>query len=309
MYDTINLWLPIDKAGSFDFSKTMKNLSNVTEHTRDDGQIYASGYLKNYKVNLSEQGVSLKGSIAKYFLPDNFHTLTRSDSARAFEMMSDELYLPIQEAKVSRIDFAQNFMMEYDPQAYYSFLGDCQYYNRQPQSKSLYYSNGLRQKVFYNKIAEGKAKGLSLPDVWNGQNVLRYEMRFTSRLPKQFNQTEITASSLSDEKFYMAVFDRWLAEYEAINKLNLINFNLLDMNSPKDFWKQINLMAVNIIGQDKIMQEIENLRHQKAFDKPEYYSRLKKEIRELCKTPEMTASSDLVAELDKKIKASKRYYR
>ena len=122
MYDTINLWLPIDKAGSFDFSKTMKNLSNVTEHTRDDGQIYASGYLKNYKVNLSEQGVSLKGSIAKYFLPDNFHTLTRSDSARAFEMMSDELYLPIQEAKVSRIDFAQNFMMEYDPQAYYSFF-------------------------------------------------------------------------------------------------------------------------------------------------------------------------------------------
>ena len=81
------------------------------------------------------------------------------------------------------------------------------------------------------------------------------------------------------------------------------------MNSPKDFWKQINLMAVNMIGQDKIMQEIENLRHQKAFDKPEYYSRLKREIKELCKTPEMTASSDLMAELDKKIKASKRYYR
>jgi hypothetical protein len=57
------------------------------------------------------------------------------------------------------------------------------------------------------------------------------------------------------------------------------------------------------------MQEIENLRYQKAFDKPEYYSRLKKEIKELCKTPEMTSKSDLVAELDKKIKSSKRYYR
>jgi hypothetical protein len=55
------------------------------------------------------------------------------------------------------------------------------------------------------------------------------------------------------------------------------------------------------------MQEVENLRHQKAFDKPEYYSRLKKEIKELCKTPKMTVSSDLVAEFDKKIKASKRY--
>ena len=68
-------------------------------------------------------------------------------------------------------------------------------------------------------------------------------------------------------------------------------------------------MAINMIGQDKIMQEIENLRHQRAFDKPEYYSRLKKEIKELCKTPEMTVASDLVSELDKKIKAAKRFYR
>jgi len=309
MYDTINLWLPMDKAGSFNLSKTLQSLTGITKHTTDDGQVYVSGYLNNYKVNLSGQGVSLKGSLAKYFLPDNFHTLTRSDSAIAFEMMADELYISIHKAKVNRIDFAQNFLMDFEPQAYYNFLGECQYYNRQPQSKSLYYSNGLRQKVFYNKIAEGKAKGLSLPDVWSGQNVLRYEMRFTSRLPKQFNQAEITASTLTDEKFYIAIFDKWLAEYEAINKLHSIKFNLSDMNSPKDFWKQMNLMAVNMIGQDKIMQEIENLRHRKAFEKPEYYSRLKKEIKELCKTPEMTESSDLVAELDKKIKSSKRYYR
>ena len=156
MYDTINLWLSIDKAGGFDVSKTLQSLSGVTEHTRDDGQVYVSGYLKNYRVNISGQGVSLKGSLAKYFLPDNFHTLTRSDSARAFEMMSDELCLPIQKAKVNRIDFAQNFLMIYEPEAYYPYLGDCQYYQRQPTSNSLYYSNTLRQKLFYNKIAEGK---------------------------------------------------------------------------------------------------------------------------------------------------------
>ena len=309
MYDTINLWLPIDRAGSFDLGKTLQNLSGITEHSRNDGQVYVSGYLNNYKVNISEQGVSLKGSLAKYFLPDNFHTLTRADSIRAIRKMSDELYLPIDRAKIGRIDFSQNLLMKYEPEAYYNFLGECQHYNRLPQPKSLYYSNGLRQKLFYNKIAEGKAKGLILPDVWIGQNVLRYELRLTSRLPKQFNLPEITAKTLSDEKFYMGLFDKWQKEYEAINKLHSINFNLSDMNSPKDFWKQINLMAVNMIGQEKIMQEIENLRHQKAFDKPEYYSRLKKEIKELCKTPDLTTSSDLVAELDKKIKSAKRYYR
>jgi hypothetical protein len=309
MYDTINLWLSMDRIGSIDLAKTLQSLSGITEHSKDDGHFYVSGFVNNYRVNISGQGVSLKGSLAKYFLPDNFHTLTRSDTARAFEMMADELNLPIQKAKVNRIDFAQNFMMDFAPEAYYPFLGECQYYKRLPQDKSLYYSNGLRQKVFYNKIAEGKSNGLNLPHVWNGQNVLRYEMRFKSRLSQQFNQAEITASSLSDEKFYMTIFDKWLEEYEAINKLHSINFNLSDMNSPKDFWKQVNLMAINMIGQDKIMQEIENLRHQKAFDKPEYYSRLKKEIKELCKTPKMTSSSDLVKELDKKITNAKKYYR
>ena len=42
MYDTINLWLPTDKVGSFNPSKTIQQLSNITEHIRDDGQIYAS---------------------------------------------------------------------------------------------------------------------------------------------------------------------------------------------------------------------------------------------------------------------------
>jgi hypothetical protein len=93
-YDTVNLWLPRDKAGSFDISKTLQNLSRITEHKKDDGQVYYSGYLKNYKVNISGQGLSLKGSLAKYFLPDNFHTLTRSDSARAFGAGQKRYHFP-----------------------------------------------------------------------------------------------------------------------------------------------------------------------------------------------------------------------
>jgi len=268
-----------------------------------------SGYLKNYKVNISEHGISLKGSLPKYYISDNFQTLTRSDSKRAIEMMSDELSLPIHQAKVSRIDISQNLLMNHNPKAYYSYLGDCRYYNRLTQPKSLYYSNGLRQKLFYDKIVEGKSKGLLVPKIWANQNVLRYEMRFTRRLPKQFNLKEVTASHLFREAFYILLVDKWQEEYEAINKLNSINFNLSNMNSPKDFWKQINLMAIKMIGQEKIMQEIENLRHQNAFKQAEYYSRVKREVRNLCRTPKMTVSSDLIDELNKKVRATKKYYR
>ncbi len=260
MFDTINLWLPIDDAGIHNFDKSIKSLNQINECINDDGQVSIHGNLNNYKVKLSGKGVSLKGSLAKYYLPDNFHTLTRSDTARAIEKLSDEINLPIHLAKVSRIDFAQNLIMNYEPQAYYSFLGECQYYKRQKWENSLYYKNENRTKLFYNKIKEGKSKGLKLPDVWNGQNVLRYEMRFTKRIKKQFNQLEINASNLSDEKFYMKIFDKWMDEYTAINKINNLKFDLSKMKSPKDYLNNLLLRQILIDGQDKIMQEIEDLR-------------------------------------------------
>lgn len=310
MYDTIHLWLPADRASGIDINRVSDHLTGFTEHQKEDGRVYISGGLGNtYKVNISDQGVSLKGSLAKYFLPDNLHTLTRSDSARAFEKMADELCLPIDRAKVTRIDFAQNFLMRYEPEAYYPYLGECQYYKRLSQPKAVYWSNGNRTKLMYNKVAEAKKKGVVLPDVWSGQNVLRYEMRYTRRLPKNLQQHEITASTLQDEKFYMALVKRWIAEYEAIHKLNQINLDYTEMNSPKDFMKQMALMQIRQIGQHKAMDLVEDMRAKGAFDKPEYYSRLKREIRELCKTPELTTSTDLITELDKKVSAAKRYCR
>lgn len=308
MYDTINMRLPLSSVSRQNFTKTMQHLTNISEH-HSNGLYSVTGYLRNYKVNLTESGLSLKGSLAKYYLLDNFHTLTRADSKRAVEMLSDELHLPIRAADVKRIDFAQNFLMRYKPDAYYPFLGECQYYVRQPISSSLYYSNSVRQKVFYNKIAEGKAKGQRLPEIWSGANVLRFENRSKQRLPELFNRPEIKASTLSDESFYIDVFDRWYNEYEAINKLNTLNLDMSNLKSPKDFMKQLSLMAVNMIGQDRLMQEIENLRHQKAFTHPEYYSQVKRQIKELCNAPKLTASSELISELDQKVKAAKRYYR
>jgi hypothetical protein len=46
-----------------------------------------------------------------------------------------------------------------------------------------------------------------------------------------------------------------------------------------------------------------------TFDKPEYYSRLRREIRELCKEPDSTEDSELIKELDHKISTANPYYR
>lgn len=311
MYDTIHLYLPSERAGTKRLlTQVPQHLTNVTELQMQDGQIYVSGQLgSNLRVRASEKGVSIKGSLAKYYLPDNFHTLTRADSQRAIQRMADEMHLPISKAKITRIDFAQNFFMKHPPEAYYHYLGESQHYQRLTQPQSLYYCNGLRTKLFYNKVAEGRKQGLKLPDVWKDQNVLRYELRYTNRLSKEFNLSEVTAGTLHQEKFYMNLVNAWVAEYETIDKLNLINFNLTEMKSPKDFMRQLILMKINEIGPENVMQLVEDLRARNAFDKPEYYSRLKKDIKTLCKTPNSTNSSELVTELDKKVKAARRFCR
>lgn len=312
MYDTLHLWLPCEQAGTDNLlAHTEPYLKGITQHKRDDDRVYISGMFSgNYKVNVSLSGISLKGSLAKYYLPDNMFTLTRSDSARAIEQMADELHLPIEQAKVTRIDFAQNFLMKYKPETYYGYLGESQYYKRLSQPESLYYRNGQRTKLFYNKAIESKRRGFTLPDVWQGQNVLRYEIRYTSRLHKQFKLPEVTAGILPDEKFYIELVNRWINEYEAINKQHLINLNLTDMNSPKSFWKQVQADWIKRNGGEMAALEmVEDLKAKGAFEKPEYYSRLKKEIKTLCKEPDLTVKSELVAELDKKVKAAKRYGR
>jgi hypothetical protein len=45
------------------------------------------------------------------------------------------------------------------------------------------------------------------------------------------------------------------------------------------------------------------MRSKQVFDKKEYYSRLKSEMKRLFKSPEIIESSELIDELDKKIKA------
>ena len=310
MFDTVQFWLPYERAGAINIACIVERLNGTTDHQGRNGERYITGSLGgSAKVSLSERGLSFKGSLAKYLLPDNFHTLTRSDTERAIEMLSDELSLPMGKANVNRIDFAQNLIMQHPPETYYPHLGESKHFKKLMQPNSVYWQNGNRTKLFYNKCAEAKSKRLTVPEIWKGQNILRFETRWLKRLQNRFNMPEVTASTLYDESFYMLVFDKWLEEYQAIIKHHQNDFNPEKMNSPKDFWKQVQLIAINAIGQTEVMEMIEQMRLMKTFEKPEYYSRLKKDVRKLCSETKLHSKSELVDELDTKMKNAKRYYR
>jgi hypothetical protein len=311
MYDTINMWLSRDLVVNTDLLATipyhLTQITNEGYNTRTE-QHYISGNLGNYKVGISENGLSLKGSLAKFYLDDNLQILTRQDSQRAIELMSDVLHLPIQKAKVNRLDIGYNIKTKYPTESYYNFLGDAQYYKRLMQPKSIYYQNNSRQLIFYNKIAESKSKGVAIPPIYQGANLLRYELRFMRGVSKQLKE-EVTAKTIYNEDFYIKAIDKWHSNYQSIKKIHILNLDHQNMNSPKDFFSQLIATQLHQMGLNEALQLVEDLRSKKTFKKAEYYSRIKRDIKKYFSNPQQTEEPEQITELNTKLDRAVKNYR
>lgn len=310
MVDTVSLWKPVECIEESRFMERLsKAIDKPTLHHSSEGHRYITGNILGMNVSASKNGINIKGSLCKSYLGDNFQTLTRQDGKRALEQLTDNLKIDLGTANVRRIDFANNFLMKHPPETYYPYLGSSQNFKRLQQPQSIYYQKGDTTKLFYNKIAEGKSKREIIPQIWLQKNVLRFELRYTSRLKKQFNTSLLMANNLFNEVFYIGLVDRWVKEYETINKISSIKLDTKNMKRPKDFFNQLLLQKINEIGQNRLLEEVEGMKAQNVFEHPEYYSRLKADIKRLCSNDLYTESSDLILELDKKIKLVKTSYR
>ena len=311
-YDSISLWLPSENAGVKLLSaQIVCKLSGVTQSIQENGiESYSGSLGSNLRVRILEHGLSLNGSISKYFLSNNIECLSRAATEQAIEKLSDELGLPMKDAKLKKLDYAVNLVMKQKPQAYLPLLGESRYYKRTIFDSTLYYLNSQRKLRIYDKSKESKKILLRLPASLQDANLLRFELALQRKLSSQFNASELTASSLYQESFYISVIDRLLHEYKAIRKNRTINLNFDAMKSPKDFWIQANADWIQRIGGEAAaLSIVERMKGQEAFSKPEYYSRLKKEIREAAAHSAASEDSPLIKELDEKMNRVKSYYR
>lgn len=308
MFDTLNLWLNFDEMGAVKTSNLYKVLSNPTEHQNNEF-CSLTGNLKNLKIGIYDTGISIKGSIAKYYMNDNLQTLTRSGTELAIKKLSDELYLPIEKAKVNRLDIATHFMMKHRANEYFSLLGDKPYFQRvQATGNTLYYNTKLKKLVFYDKIKE--AKNFEIPSIYKNENLLRYELRHTGRLTKHFNMYEVKALNLYEETFYINLIDKWVKEYFAIKKNRKLTIKNMDkIRTVKDAENIIFGIMLNKHGLSNINEIIKDMKLSKVYPDPKYYSRLKGKLEKLAKLPEITEKSELINELDKHVNSITQYYR
>lgn len=302
MYDTLGLWY--NGAGM----KLAPLLSNTIE-CRNDYNSFLLGKLGNLKVTLTEQGIKIQGSLSKWYLKNNIQTFTRIDVKNAIEALSDTLKIPLEKARITRMDVGHNFITKYSPSAYFYYLGPSSRYRRSLTSSSLYYSNSLRTKLFYDKIAECKKSRSIVPNMLKNKNLLRFELRFMDKINKAFNSRELLVQILYDKLFFVNIVDKYVSEYISINKLERIAFNKNVNLEPKDILNHLILQGINSLGgQNEVFELIEEARKKNQFKRSEYASRTKRMLTELYNNGILIEPNELIKELNDKVIALQSNY-
>lgn len=307
MYDNLDLTVHKEVCPMVDFIQSIpQHLTNVSNHGVNQFGEYVTGYLDSLKVSVSENRVKIyNSSLCKYFLGDNFKTLSRGDTKRAIEKIGDSLHLPFDLANVTRIDFAQNLIMQHPENIYYPYLGEAQYYKRLEQNNGLYYRNSKRQLLFYGKEYEQKVKRQPIPELYRNRNIIRFEFRFRNRLSEQFKQ-KVTANLLYDETFYYNLVQRWKNEYLAIQKINSKIIKMKPTGSKKEFIENLALFTILELGQSQILNKVKEWQENGEISKKQAYD-IRTSIKQISKTPIDEKGNDLINELDRKIKEAARY--
>ena len=312
MYDTVNLRLTADNARGVSFiEETPCYLSDVGTHQYDDGEVTVTGYLDGLRVTVNRLQVKVKdGSLCKWYLGDNFKSMGRRDVQEAFERLSDELHLPMSKAAVTRLDVACNLIMQHSIDNYINHLGVLAYSKRLLQPNGVYYSKANEQLTFYDKNREYRSKGYPIPELYQGRNVLRYEMRLIHRLAAVLGVSAVTGATLYDEAFYSSVLKRWKDSYNAIQKINDIQLKFNAMRGKQGLYRfGVVALIEHFGGEVSFLNQISEAQGRGEIDRKQAHDLRNAVKRALQEREDLTVKSESVNELTKKVAEAVRFYR
>jgi len=289
MVDTIKLTLPAPLS-ECDFSR-LHNVSKTIES--NTGRTYYRGHLSNLRITGSESHLSITGSLSKFYSGNNIWSMNSTEVGTAIEALEDCLNASLSEAKVSRLDLAATFEMDYPVKAYFPYFGSCGRAEKLKYMNTVYYNLKCRQVVVYDKAKEA---GNELPEPLKDKNLLRYECRFLKDIPRQFGGSKIYVADLQSPEFQQQLVNRWKSEFQKIQFLKPY-VAPGEVLTPKQFSKHLQQIAIEAVGFDRLHSELDSMKHTGMH--PRYVSRCKRKLKELA-TP-ASGTNELITELQRKI--------
>ena len=310
MIDTLNMWLDREATAGGNPFAIAPYLAEVTDRQNERQGYTCTGRLGDYQLSISNRGIALLGSLAKYYLPSNVYTLTRRQIGEAIQMMSDQLHINIAAATVLRADISTVIPTTRPPADYYSCLGGKERFTRLlAHPTTLYYSTQKRQLIFYDKTKEAAAKRALIPPTLADCNLLRYELRYLRHPHRQLKQAKpIQAAALYNPDFYYMLVQQWKQEFETIKKIHRNTTMMDNIKTPKEAQTALFARLLQQGGQAVIDDFIADLKARKQFSNRLYYSRLKADLTKILQAPS-DGEADLIQEIEKAVADVAKYAR
>ena len=127
MIDTVHIRINIERdliLKSKDYIQRLLNVITVDKegikHTT--GTKYYIGKFRNFIIEIDDNNVAVKGSLAKYYKGNNLEFFGREEIYKALKMLSAELGLNVEKGRLSRIDVADNLYLTTAPKKYIDLL-------------------------------------------------------------------------------------------------------------------------------------------------------------------------------------------
>ena len=240
------------------------------------------GRIKNIRIEVRGATLIVEGSLLKYYQGNNYADyLTRWRTKAMVDTLSEILGVPLEKAKITRIDIGFCYNMKNPVWLYLTRLTfEGGYFRSHINKETLYFNKYDSMLCFYDKIKEME-KHKELKEVeelkeLNVTNVLRYEFRL-KKVSKTFRKT-IKGTDLYDIEFCQAVLDIWYNRYMNLQKTFETELSAINFYSKKDFKLFCVAFTMSRLNLFCALEE--------AFAKGEITSKKKYDIKEVLKDAE-----------------------
>lgn len=253
-----------------------------------------TGYLQGMKMIVTPDCVTIRGSLCKFSLGNNYQSQTIQEMQKAFLSLADSIQLPLLDAQILRIDFGTCMIMEHPPEIYYPALGICGSYECWTRTHSVYYETSYKVMVFYNKYKEVEANRDQTLLKQMHPYVIRFEIRFIRDLPAQFRRQKICGKDLFDIQFHKDLTYKWLNEYNRIHKNKVLSPIKEELSSGCGIDYTLSAL-IELQGQNNLTKITNILKHK---FKTGAFARYNKKLKNL---KYLSQENPLITELDAKV--------
>lgn len=305
-YDSLKLVLTNEYDPTVDFLQVAMPDLAVNTRGVEYGIPVIKGTLRNLKVRINRSKITIEGSIHVFWKGNNLEAMTFHEFIEAIDLLQAMLNLPIDDARVSRLDFSGNIIVKHPVDAYFTYFGQKSRFRKQVMESGVMYCSEELVHVFYDKIKSQRRKREEVPEYFQKKNVLRFEMRFIRKLGKSFNLPEVTLKTLKDPAFFNNLCHRWRHEFKSVTKEMTSPTQLIPTGSKSNLTHQLAILQLLQIGTDNVLNQIAAWQSIGSITKKEAYE-CRKFINEKTSEKYPLAENPLITELNQKIKVAARF--